>query len=254
MPHAVDDLLVLDRRPDPNVLRERPSLEKVIVFSPEPHCSGRTFGEHLEGVPRSLNHRMKHRSNEVARDISVKHITHAVHEDHAGFAPTKRFGNPLRPEAHRKRISTSDVGIDNGEAGPINITKQSSRDGSRVAVVASRAYASAASDRIPRRVGPLNAGLLSHRSPTPEETPNTRQYFRKTDSARVLMRVWYRCQREKEAVTPSHVQTGQVEGRWNGPKRPPIFPLSHPRRMGGNGGVGGSGIRWRLRGPPNPVG
>ena len=109
------------------------------------------FRENLENMPISLRHDLEYGMDIVVRDFLMEEVAHAVDEDALRPAPAERKRHLVGLKCHRKTIPV---------AGIAHRLKTESQALS-VAVLATRADLGTTRHRIPRGIGPLNAGLIT---------------------------------------------------------------------------------------------
>ena len=134
-----------------------------VPFHEAPGPAG-SLGQDLVDVPGPFQHHLEHPPHERLGDVLVEEVAHAVHEDLPRLPPAERILQAFRPEPHRERVTTRDVGIRLRLAGEIGVLEEAVRQDGSVAVVAACRHTRAPRDRVPRGVRPLNAGFLTHSS------------------------------------------------------------------------------------------
>ena len=112
----------------------------------------RALREHLEAVPVRAPHHVEHALDVRERHILVEQVAHRVHEDRLRLLPLERQLQHLRLQRELEAVPVVRL--------PHRL--QPLRHALGVAVLAARADLVAARDRVPRRLGPLDAGAVRH--------------------------------------------------------------------------------------------
>jgi hypothetical protein len=124
MPNSKRCGLILDRSPQPDVIRKPSTLKEVGIPFHESLGPARPLCQNLVHMPRCHEHDLEYGPDEMIRDVLMEQVTHTVHKDIPRPRPVQRIAEALRPKANCEWVAPTDVRVDLRRPRQVDVTEE----------------------------------------------------------------------------------------------------------------------------------